>query len=153
MRYSESLNTAVRDAVQKWGCVVTASAGNKNVDACSKSPASAPTAITVGATDQTDSRADFSNWGKCLTLFAPGDKIHSTSIEDGECEKSGTSMAAPHVAGLAANVMSKTGKYNPDDVLKEIIDHSQPDVAKKHLKKSPNFLASNIFLNSFDVEN
>ncbi|KAJ9051007.1 proteinase B [Entomophthora muscae] len=144
--YSEDLNTAVSNAVQEWECVVTAAAGNKNVDACLYSPGSEPKAITVGYSDIDDWRVELSNWGKCLTVFAPGKKILSTVIEGGAGEKSGTSMAAPHVAGLAANVMSKYKKYQPDFVTKYIKKHSNKGVLADVGKESPKLLASNIGL-------
>ncbi|KAJ9051004.1 hypothetical protein DSO57_1008825 [Entomophthora muscae] len=151
MSYLDIINAAVSRAVD-LGCVVVVAAGNSNIDACKISPASEPKAITVGSIDKTDWRADKSNWGRCLTVFAPGDKIHSTSIDGKATVKSGTSMAAPHVAGLAANVMSKTKNYQPADVLKEIIENSQRKELSLFYEKSPNLLASNIALNSFGVK-
>ncbi|KAJ9061880.1 hypothetical protein DSO57_1016117 [Entomophthora muscae] len=143
VKYSVAFNIAVRNAV-RLGCVVVVAAGNGNIDACNKSPASEPSAITVGASNLDDKRYEFSNWGQCLDVFAPGEDILSLSTEGDHLDKSGTSMAAAHVSGLAANVMSKTGNYNPADVLEEIIFYSKRGVLTNVGKRSPNLLVSNI---------
>jgi subtilisin family serine protease len=86
------------------GVTMVVAAGNDNLDACTKSPASEPSAITVGATMNDDTRASFSNFGGCVDLFAPGVGITSawnTSPTDTKTI-SGTSMATPHVTGVAA---------------------------------------------------
>ncbi|MFF5443981.1 S8 family serine peptidase [Streptomyces sp. NPDC012888] len=97
------LDTAVRNSIAS-GLTYTVAAGNDGVDASQHSPARVPTAITVGASDRNDARAYFSNTGKLLDLFAPGDEIVSASNgwDSHEATLSGTSMAAPHVAGAAA---------------------------------------------------
>ena len=86
------------------GIVVVVAAGNDSTTACETSPAREPTAITVGATDITDTRAFFSNYGSCVDIFAPGYDIEGASIDPtyDHVSKSGTSMASPHVAGAAA---------------------------------------------------
>jgi len=101
--YSQSVNDAVARAVAD-GVIVAVAAGNSNADACSSSPASTPTALTVGATDSSDNRAPFSNYGTCVDLFAPGVGITSDWIGSPGATNtiSGTSMASPHVAGVAA---------------------------------------------------
>ncbi|KAJ9051002.1 proteinase B [Entomophthora muscae] len=139
---SKVLNRAAGNGVD-LGCVVVAAAGNSNKDACNFSPASELKVITVGATDIKDVRADFSNWGKCVTLFAPGVDILSTTFYGFDHRsESGTSMAAPHVAGLAAIVLSKNKNYTPADVLKEIIEHATKHVKTKNGKESRDKLVS-----------
>jgi subtilisin family serine protease len=100
-------NTSADDAVKNSianGISYVVAAGNRDDDACNYSPARVPEAITVGATDSTDYRAYYSNYGTCLDLFAPGDYITSAyhTSDDATKVMRGTSMASPHVAGVAA---------------------------------------------------
>lgn len=83
-------------------------AGNDNADACDYSPAAAARAVTVGASTLGDERAYFSNYGKCVDIFAPGLNILSTWIGSKTATNtiSGTSMASPHIAGLLAYFLS-----------------------------------------------
>jgi subtilisin family serine protease len=102
---SYALDAAVRALVSE-GAVVVVAAGNNAVDAAWTSPARVSQAITVGAFDNYGRRASFSNYGSVVDLHAPGVGILSTGIASNTTRMSGTSMAAPHVAGAAALYLS-----------------------------------------------
>jgi serine protease len=104
----QALDDAITRSIDA-GIPYVVAAGNSNLDACNSSPARTPKAITVGATDSNDARASFSNWGSCLDIFAPGVNIPSAWIGDNAATRtiSGTSMAAPHVAGAGALLLAK----------------------------------------------
>ena len=102
---STALDTAVSNLINA-GVTVVVAAGNSKKDACRTSPARVPAAITVAASDQTDTFASFSNWGPCVDIIAPGVAITSAWINSSTNTISGTSMAAPHVAGAIARNLS-----------------------------------------------
>ena len=101
--FSQALNDAVANSIGS-GITYALAAGNSAADACTFSPASTPSGITVGATNRRDEQASYSNFGACVDLFAPGTAITSAGIgsDTASAILSGTSMASPHVAGAAA---------------------------------------------------
>ncbi|KAI1914258.1 Secreted subtilisin-like serine protease sub4 [Ophidiomyces ophidiicola] len=103
--YSEATNSAAERAAAA-GIFLAVAAGNDNQDANNYSPASAANVCTVGATDSQDVRATFSNYGSRLDIFAPGVDVVSSTVGGGSGPMSGTSMAAPHIAGLGAYLMA-----------------------------------------------
>jgi hypothetical protein len=100
---SSALDTAVNNSIND-GVTYAIAAGNSNTDACTTSPARVANAITVGSTTSSDARSSFSNFGTCLDIFAPGSSITSSwnTSDTATNTISGTSMATPHVAGVAA---------------------------------------------------
>jgi subtilisin family serine protease len=123
---SDALDQAVRESIHE-GIVYTVAAGNDDDDACDHSPARVSAAITAGATTMTDARWGDSNFGRCVDLFAPGVGIRSTwnSSDTATLGMTGTSMAAPHVAGGAALYLSK----NPGAKPYQVFDHMAFDNA------------------------
>ncbi len=121
-----ALDEAVVRATE-MGIVVVVSAGNGASDASTVSPAHAPGAITVGATDAYDTfAAAFSNYGSVVDLFAPGKDILSTVDGERYAVLSGTSMAAPHVAGAAALLLSHRPDGTPAQVLSALLAEARP---------------------------
>jgi subtilisin family serine protease len=138
---STAVDAAVANATAA-GITVVAAAGNANTDACRHSPARAPSAITVGATTHTDSRAAFSNWGRCVDLFAPGNAITSAGISSdiAAAGMSGTSMAAPHVAGAAALLLAQEPALAPAQVAERLRTRATPNRLSAIGTGSPNLL-------------
>ncbi|CCT67998.1 probable endopeptidase K [Fusarium fujikuroi IMI 58289] len=120
--YTKIGNDAVKAATD-LGITIVAAAGNDGSDAANYSPGSAPSAITVGAIDSSGYRTMWSNYGKVVDIFAPGSDILSAGhmSDSSSLYMSGTSMAAPHVAGLAAYFMAKEGLRGSSAVTKRII--------------------------------
>ncbi|KAK3313212.1 peptidase S8/S53 domain-containing protein [Apodospora peruviana] len=123
--YTASINAAVLAATNA-GLTVVVAAGNDNGKASGYSPASAPSAITVGAIDGLDYRAGVSNYGSLVDIFAPGVSVLSSYIGTNSAVTylSGTSMACPHVAGLAAYFIAKEGLSGSTAVTKRILGAS-----------------------------
>ena len=111
----QSVNDATQ-AVIDAGVTVAVAAGNWSDDACYYSPASAPNALTVGASNSGDSQAWFSNFGSCVDLYAPGEQVTSAWLYGGTRTIDGTSMATPHVAGAAALYLQGNPAASPATV-------------------------------------
>ncbi|AEO64762.1 723d53f3-797b-4834-a073-0cbefc9ad28a [Thermothielavioides terrestris] len=121
---SSTVNAAVASAVAK-GVFFAVAAGNSDDDAAFYSPASEPTACTVGATDSSDARAWFSNYGSVVDVFAPGVDVLSSWIGASGTETntiSGTSMATPHITGLGAYLLGLLGRTTPAQLCQHIKD-------------------------------
>lgn len=140
--FSSALNSSIAGAVSK-GVTVVVAAGNSNTDACTTSPASEPSAITVAATDSSDSRAYYSNYGQCVDLFAPGSSVTSDwyTSANATATLSGTSMASPHVAGIAALALAANGKASPATVADFLLANASAGVVGNAGSGSPNKLA------------
>jgi subtilisin family serine protease len=123
-------NVDVDNAAAQLASVATVAvaAGNDNRDACLTSPARAAGVLTIGATTNTDARASYSNYGTCVELYAPGTGITSSWIGDASASNtiSGTSMATPHVAGLAA-LLAGTDS-SPTSVRDRVLTLATPNV-------------------------
>lgn len=118
----DTVDAAVEAAIGA-GLPVVASAGNEYDNACDYSPGKTPNAVTVGASNEQDYQAWFTNWGLCVDLFAPGQDIRSagTRTLTASLELSGTSMAAPHVTGAIARYLEVHPAASPADVTSEIL--------------------------------
>ncbi len=144
---STALDTAVQNVIND-GIVMVVAAGNSNVDACSTSPARATNALTVGATGQysagesTDSRSSYSNYGPCLDIFAPGSRITSSWIGGSTATNtiSGTSMASPHVAGVAAVLFGRYPGSTASEIASMLLTSATPNVVIGPGTGSPNYL-------------
>ncbi|MCP3143630.1 S8 family serine peptidase [Pyxidicoccus xibeiensis] len=138
---SEALDQAVRNLVAA-GVTTVVAAGNDNLDACNESPARTAEAITVGATGDTDFRAGFSNHGPCVDLFAPGNDIPSAWNTDDTATEvlSGTSMAAPHVAGAAALFLETRPSAAPEQVAAALVGNATPGRVSLAGRGSPDLL-------------
>jgi len=143
--FIQSVNDAVTASVAK-GVFYAIAAGNNNGLTCSFSPASATNAFAVGATQNNDARASFSNYGTCTKAFAPGVNIVSDWIGSNTATNtiSGTSMACPHVAGIAALLLSGNivdgASLPPADVTTWLVNGGTKDIVTNPGTGSPNVL-------------
>jgi len=119
---SAALDTAVRNSIAS-GVTYAIAAGNSNVNAANSSPARVGEAITVGATTMTDARSSFSNFGSVVDIFAPGSAILSAwrTSDTATNTISGTSMATPHVAGVAARFLQSNPTASPAAVRNDLV--------------------------------
>jgi subtilisin family serine protease len=137
--YSSTLNTAINNLANS-GVFVAVAAGNENQNACNVSPASAASATTVAASTSTDAKASYSNYGSCVDLYAPGSSITSTWLNGGTNTISGTSMASPHVAGVAALYKATYGNAATSTIDSWIKTNSTANVITGNVTGTPNRL-------------
>ncbi len=129
---SSSLDAAVQNSITA-GVAYAIAAGNGNwagiaQDACNYSPARVPAAMTVGATNNTDTKASWSNYGSCVDWFAPGVNITSDWLGGGTNTISGTSMATPHTTGVAALLLQQYPTIKPQALRDTIFAHTTKGV-------------------------
>ena len=126
------------------GVTVAVAAGNFHGDACDYSPARVRNAITIGSSGKTDARSQFSNWGPCVDWFAPGEGILSASVgsDTDAAIRSGTSMATPHAAGVAALFLELDPSASPAEVAATLADWTTKGVIQDANSKNDDLLFS-----------
>jgi subtilisin family serine protease len=143
MSLGGGLSTALNAATTNlWnsGVFVAVAAGNDNVDACTASPASATGAFTAASSTKTDAKSSFSNWGSCVEAYAPGSAIVSDFLGGTTMSLSGTSMASPHVAGVAVLYKATNGDQPSATVSNWIISNATSGVITGNPGGTPNRL-------------
>ncbi|GJJ75222.1 hypothetical protein EMPS_07580 [Entomortierella parvispora] len=125
--------------------LIVAAGNDETVDACDGSPSGAPNTFTVAASDNKDSSASFTSWGSCVEIYGPGVDITSSWIggTDASNTISGTSMATPHVVGVAALYLSQGGLNSAQDLFDKLTSSATPGHIKGNLNGSPNKLVYN----------
>ena len=151
---SDALDLAIRNSVAS-GVTYAVAAGNGNFlgiaqNACNYSPSREPSAITVSATDKTDTKASWANYGTCVDIFGPGVSITSSWYTSATATNtiSGTSMATPHVAGAAALYLGANPNASPADVASALTSAATLNVVKSGGSGSPNRL---LYVGATDV--
>ncbi len=146
---STALDNAVKNSIAA-GVFYAVAAGNDNQDACLYSPARVPEAVTVGATTSSDARASFSNYGSCLDIFAPGQSILSAwyTSDTATSTLNGTSMATPHVAGVAALYLQQNPSATPAQVASAILNGATTNKLSGIGTGSPNRLLYSLISSS-----
>ncbi len=139
--FNQAQNDAVTASIND-GVTYAIAAGNSNGNACTFSPASTPAAITLGSSTNTDARSSFSNIGTCLDLFAPGSSITAAwnTSDSATNTISGTSMASPHAAGVAALIKAANPSFTPQQVRDRMVADATPGVVTGAGTGSPNLL-------------
>ena len=144
---SSAVDTAVRNSIAD-GVSYTLSAGNGNAggvaqDACKSSPARVGEAMTVSASDKTDRKASWANYGNCVDWFAPGVGITSSTMDGATDSWDGTSMAAPHTAGVAALYLQNNTAASPADVRGALFNNTTKKVVSSSKTANNHLLFTN----------
>ena len=144
---SSALDTAVNNLHNSNVSISVAAGNNNGANACNVSPARAANAITVGSTTSTDSRSSFSNIGSCVDIFAPGSGILSAwaTSNTATATISGTSMASPHVAGVAALYKQANPGASSTTIRNAIVSNATTNVITNVGTGSPNRLLYSLF--------
>jgi subtilisin family serine protease len=139
--FSSSVNTAANN-LSNAGVFVAVAAGNSNANSCNYSPASASAVTSVMSSTSTDAKSSFSNWGSCAHVYAPGSSITSAWHTSNTATNtiSGTSMASPHVAGVAALYKATFGDASSSTIRTWIINNSTANVISGNPSGTPNRL-------------
>jgi subtilisin family serine protease len=138
--WSLALNSSI-DGLARAGVFPVVAAGNASTSACVMSPSGAASAFTVAATDQQDAQASFSNYGSCVELSAPGVAITSAYVNGAYADMSGTSMAAPHVTGIAALYLDTHSGASSAALSKWLTENATPGIPAVVHPGTPRLLA------------
>ena len=137
--YSSSTNSAA-NSLASSGVFLAVAAGNSNANACNYSPSSAANTTTVAASTSSDARASYSNYGSCVDLYGPGSSITSTWLNGGTNTISGTSMATPHVTGVAALYKATYGDASYSTIRSWLTTNATANVITGNPTGTPNKL-------------
>ncbi|MEI5101952.1 S8 family serine peptidase [Streptomyces sp. PmtG] len=124
---SAAINSAV-DTLARRGILTVAAAGNQASDACTRSPASASSVLAVGNSTSADTESSTSNYGRCLSLYAPGHQVLGARMGGGSVTANGTSLAAPYVTGAALLALDEAPASTPEALRQRLVDEATPGV-------------------------
>jgi serine protease len=150
MSVATSKSTAVDTAITRlysMGIVSVVSAGNQNMDACRISPSNSPRVLTVGSININDQRTNTSNFGECVSIYAPGGLIETEGVNGLPSTRSGTSFSAPHVAGVIALYLSSNPRATAPATIFEITRSGLSGVVIDAKSVRGNVLLNTAFLN------
>ncbi|MBF2464330.1 S8 family serine peptidase [Listeria welshimeri] len=134
---NKTLDEKIKESIQS-GIIYVIEAGGASEDASFSSPSDLEEGITVGAVDEEDTIAEFSNYGKNLDIFAPGVNILSSKLGEGKVIMSGVQMAAAHVTGVVALLLEKNSKYSQEQIKEKLILDSTEGIIKNVPSGTPN---------------
>jgi hypothetical protein len=143
--YSRALNMAVKSTLKSAGFYFAAAAGNEDSDSCNSSPASVKEIFTVMASNKFDTRASFSNYGRCSDIYSPGVNIKSTIPDNSSAIYSGTSMATPILVGVLNHYIDKNPSLTMKTLKSKILNSGTKDVISKNPSNTKNIL---VYVNS-----